>query len=395
MTALRALRRLPPLETAILVLGIGILTWVGLAARGNSPENPPLDSFSTYDAASGGYRAFYTLLADEGVRVERFERHPAFLDASIATLVYVEPSPFDPRAIVPSESDVVALEAWVRRGGTLLYIGHDDVAAKRGVLRLPFSVTPRWPARVRAVRAPEIARAGVERLAPSNGLRWKLPKSGVRVLYGDARGALAVEYPFGRGRVRALIDESIFAYAKLGAPDRARFAYALALPRDARGVVAFDETPHGYFVAERWWQIVPRSFALALALALAAVLVAIAGAAVRLGPPVLAVERRERSSADFIDAFSSLLERAGARRKALRDATNSATHAIARSLGLRADAPQEEIAARIERADLRAAFGRMRDVATNGFPDESNLLRGVALAQELRKEFAAHGRPRN
>jgi hypothetical protein len=37
----------------------------------------------------------------------------------------------------------------------------------------------------------------------------------------------------------------------------------------------------------------------------------------------------------------------------------------------------------------------MVNVSANGFPDEKNLLRGVALAQQLRKEFALHGRPRN
>jgi hypothetical protein len=393
MTLLRVLRGLPRLETALLVAGIALLTWVG-SATAPEPDGPPLDSFSSYDAASGGYRALYSLLAEEGVRVERFERRPAFLDASIDTLIYVEPYPLDPRQIVPSASDIAALEAWVRLGGRLLYVGHDDVAARRGVLHLPFSVAVSARTRARVTRAPELVRAGVANVAASGNLRWKLPKPGVRVLYGDARGALAVQYAYGRGRVSALIDEALFTNANLARPDHARFAYALAVPGRAGGAVAFDEVPHGHLVANRWWEIVPRPFAVALGVALAAILIAVAGAAVRLGPALVPLERRERSSADFIDALSSLLERAGARRKAVRDASNSASRAIARSFGLGADAPDDEIAARIERPDLRAAYRSLRAMASSPV-DESNLLRGVALAQELRKEFAAHGRPRN
>jgi hypothetical protein len=102
-----------------------------------------------------------------------------------------------------------------------------------------------------------------------------------------------------------------------------------------------------------------------------------------------------RSSADFIAAFSTLLERGDARRKASRDAERSTSHAIARSLGASADASPDTIAAGIDRDDLRTDYRNMLDVTANGFADDRNLVLGVALAQRLRKEFATHGRPRN
>ncbi len=394
MTLLRALRRLPPLETGLLVLGIVVLVILGAARQTQEQSGPQIDSFSTYDAQTGGYRAFYAMLEAEGVRVTRFQSRPAFLDASIDTLVYVEPYTFDERAIQPTEADVHDLETWVRAGGRLLYIGHDDAAARAGYLHLPRS---RKASRIAGpvVRAPDIARDGVDRLIASTNLRFTHLPAHARVLYDDGRGPFAVAYPFGRGSVTTLIDEDLLENANLGKGDAARFGYALASPARPNGAVAFDETPHGYLIAERWYTIVPRAFAIALAIAVGVILIALAGAAVRLGPALVPFERRDRSSADFIDALSTLLERGRATRKALVDASNSTARAIARANGLGDDASDAEIAAKIENAESRDSYRTMRLVAANGFADEKNLLRGVALAQQLRKEFAPHGRPRN
>jgi hypothetical protein len=394
VTFLAALRRLPKLETAILVVAVAVLVWLGIASGKQQRAGAAIDSFSSYDSASGGYRAFYQLLGKLGVRVDRFERRPAFLDAGIDTLVYVEPYDFDTRAVPLSASDLAALEAWVRAGGHLLYIGHDNVAAKQGILWLP--ITTGEAGRAHApVLAPELARAGVGHVTFETAYRWKRWKHDFSVLVDDGHGPLAVTYPFGRGRVTALIDEAIFRNDEIARPDRARFAYVLAAPGRADGVVTFDETPHGHIVATRWWDVVPRSFAIAIFFAIGAILVALAGAAIRFGPPIVPVERRDRSSADFIDAFSTLLERGGARRKASRDAARSTTHAIARSLGASADASPDAIAAGIDRDELRSEYRKMLDVTANGFADDRNLVLGVALAQRLRKEFATHGRPRN
>jgi hypothetical protein len=144
-----------------------------------------------------------------------------------------------------------------------------------------------------------------------------------------------------------------------------------------------------------WWSIVPRPFLIALAVAGVTLLIAFAGAAVRFGPPLVPVAPADRTSADFIDALASLLARGGAVRKALTDAADSATRTVARAMGLDDGASSDQIAARIERADVRAAFVEMQRVAANGFPDERNLVRGVALAQRIRKEYAPHGRSRH
>jgi hypothetical protein len=383
-----ALRRIPPLEGALFAVAVALLIGVGVLKQGaNAP--PALDSYSSFDTASGGYRAFYDLLAREGVRVDRFEQRPAFLERG-GTLVFAEPLPFDPGQVAQTSGDAAALEAWVRAGGRLLYLGHDDAAAAAGILHLPRSLAGR-PGRSRAVAPP-----GVGDPKPATALRWRVAR-GERVLVADGRGAIVVTYPFGHGRVTAVIDESLLQNSNIGLGDRARLGYALAVasagPASA-GPVLFDEAVHGHVVPLHWWSIVPRPFLIALAVAAAALLVAFAGAAVRFGPPLLPVERADRTSADFIDALSSLLARGGAIRKALTDAAGSATRTVARGLGLDDGASRESIGARIEREDLRAAFFEMLAVAENGFPDERNLVRGVALAQRLRKEYAPHGRSR-
>ncbi len=395
MSVLRALRRLPPLETAVLVLAVAALAGLAYASRRQSDTSFQFDSLSTYDAASGGYRAFYDVLAREGIGVERFRRPLTFLDASVDTLVYVEPGLFNSRQVVPSASEVEALQAWVRGGGRLLYIGQDNEAARRGILHLPESTHAARRVHPPAVSA-DYAALGVARLSPLTYLRWKRSRTAphVRVLVDDGRGPLALTYPFGRGRVTALIDEGIFENGSIASGDRARFAYALARPGRAGGVVSFDEMIHGYTISDRWWTVVPRGFAIALCLALVTILVAIAGAAVRFGPPLAAPDARDRSSADFIAAFASLLERGRAARATFAGAFASTARAVLRSLGLAEGTPPAQIAPQIERAELREDFRSLAALAERDDLGPADFVRGVALAASLRKEFAAHGRPR-
>lgn len=389
---LRWLRRLPPLETVVLIVALCVLVTIAVAGR-RSKTSVPLDSYSSYDTASGGYRAFAELLAREGVRVERFEQVPAFLGTDVDTLVWAEPLAFDPRARATSGADIAALESWVLAGGRLSYVGFDDAAATRGILALPRSRLAAAKSGA-AYFAPSLAGAGVSRLHVSAPRRYRAGRRGERVLFDDGRGPVAVAYRFGRGTVTAVIDETLFANGTLARGDAARLAVAFASPGRAGGVVSFDETVHGHAVPERWWQIVPRPFAVALAVALGALLVAFAGAAIRLGPPLAPETRDDRTTADFIDALGSLLARGKAVRYVMESATRSTARTIARALRLREDASDDEIAASIPDDAARSAFTKLLAIANDAPANDENLVRGVALAQRLRKDFAAHGRSR-
>jgi len=147
-------------------------------------------------------------------------------------------------------------------------------------------------------------------------------------------------------------------------------------------------------VPEHWWAVVPRAFAIAIWSALAIVLIAFAGAALRLGPPVLP-RPVEPTSAAFLDALAALFQRGAAVRKAMLDAARSAKRSVATGLGVPEDTPPENIAALMDRPEQRREFLELVQVSSNAFPNEKNLVRGVALAQRLRKDFTTHGRSRN
>ena len=288
----------------IVVLAIAVLTYVSVerqAAKERAQVLP--DSYSTHDAKSGGYRAWFELMQREGVNVERFELRPAFLDRSVRTLVWADPLPFDVRQQFMTKSDLDALDAWIRHGGRLVYLGHDDEAAAQGLLKLPRSTAK--PVRgARAYVAPQFASAGVSRYPAETKLRWSEGKR--TTLLSDARGPLVVEYPYGKGDIVAAIDEPGFTNANIGRPDRARLAYALAQPQN--GPIAFNESIHGFSTPEHWWAVVPRAFAIAIWCALGILLFAFAGAALRLGPPVVP-KPRDPNSAAFLDALAALFER--------------------------------------------------------------------------------------
>lgn len=385
-------RSLVRVETALLAVALAILAGLGYVQSRAEDAPPKLDSYSSYDAASGGYRAAYELLEREGARVERFERRPAFLDSGIGTLVYAEPIAGDPRARAPSKGDIAALEAWVRDGGRLLYIGDDEAAARAGILHLPHLA--RQFARERAGIAPELRALGVARVVPPGSRRYAAPRGRTGLLVGDRHGAIVLAYSFGRGDVVATIDRALFSNAQIAAGDRARLFVALARSPRRTGVVAFDESPHGYATPERWWQIVPRPFLIALGVALGGLLVAIAGAAVRLGPPLVPAPRDDRGTADFVTALAALYERNGDMHATLRDAAAATSRTIVRATGLPAAASNDDIAARLADTPSHEVFATLRRLA-GGAADRATLVRGVALAQQLRKEFIAHGRSRN
>ncbi|MGP6157995.1 MAG: DUF4350 domain-containing protein [Vulcanimicrobiaceae bacterium] len=387
------LRRLPLLETALLLVATVALIVLSVLTDRAKHSGISLDSYSSYDAASGGLRAWYEVLQREGLRVDRFEQRPPFLDAALDTLIWVEPLTFDPRQVQNTQADVAALEAWMRGGGRLLYVGYDDGAARAHVLHLPRASDA--PQHAEPYVAPELAALGIRNVAPAPdaNLRWQAGP-GVTVLLVDVKGPLAVRYSFGKGEVVAVSDESLFTNARLRLADNARLAYALARPRGPSGSVAFDEAVHGFVVPEHWWSIVPRPFAVALGLALGVLLIAFAGAALRLGPPVIPVERAERSSAAFIDALAALLEKTGAARKALADAAASAKRAVARRAGVPDDVSDEAVARCIESNDDRTAFLGLVALAARGSGTDEQFVRGVTLAQRLRKDYGSHGRPR-
>ncbi len=393
------LRGLPVGQIALVACLVGILGI--LSANTEQPdEGPRSDTYSSSDAAPGGYRAWYALLLRQGVGAARFEERPAFLDASVDTLIFSEPSS-DALTGGHTRADDDALADWVHAGGRLVVLGADrfferDKAAPKQPAAPP---PPKRAAPAAAAErpmteiAPQWRAAGVARLVSAAVERYR-PRSGERVLASDALGALAVRYAYGKGEVIAVADRTLFANRRIATGDHARLAYLLGTPRVAGARTAFDESVHGYVAPEHWWTIVPRPLLVAILIVLATLALALLGAAIRLGPPIAAGRPREPTSAEFIDSLAALLARGGASRKALRDTYRATRRTLATALGIPEDAPAERIAARIERADLRGNFLELAKLSESA-SGPSNLVRGAALAHHLRKEFGTNVRPRH
>jgi hypothetical protein len=253
---------------ALLVLA-GILVVALLNGR---PPAGGTDTFASTDYRSGGYAAWYELLQREGVAVERFERRPANLNASIDTLIAAAP-------VVPAgadarrPADLAALARWVRGGGRLITLGDG------------------------------------------------------KPLAGEGPRLVALRTPYGRGEIVSVPDPHGFDNALITKADNARLAYALVQPRRAGGIVAFDEALHGVIVDRRWWQVIDVPQRVALGGIALAVLIALAGSALRLGPAVTLRVAREPASDEFVAAVAALYERTKSRRAALALLAMGARHA--------------------------------------------------------------------
>jgi hypothetical protein len=353
-------RRPSPFEIALVAAGILVLGFAGYVneERGHAA----IDTYSSYDARSGGYEAWYELLEREGTDVVRFERAAAFLDGSVGTLIASVPLPFDPNAVAPSDLDRLAIDTWVARGGTIVTLGDSRPAPDSPLRRVHF------------------ATLSTERLRAM----------GVRALSSRARPIVRVG-TYERGTVVLVQDEAMFSNGKIAAADNARLAFALTRLQRG-GSVAFYETLHGYFVPEHWWLVAPRRLVIAIVIAALVVAIALFGAAIRLGPPLIAASRREATSLEYLDAVASLYARARAVRQAIADTLHSVKRTVAKALGLPDDLPTREVARGIVMPDLRGALAELDVLATMPLPSERHLVRASHLAHLLRKEYASHGR---
>jgi hypothetical protein len=117
--------------------------------------------------------------------------------------------------------------------------------------------------------------------------------------------------------VVVIADPHPFDNALIARADNARLAYALAKPRRAGGIVAFDEALHGALVDRRWWDVIGIPQRVALGGIALAVLAALIGSMLRLGPAVTLRVAREPASDEFVAAVAALYERTKSRRAAI------------------------------------------------------------------------------
>jgi hypothetical protein len=341
--------RVPVLEITLVLIGVVLLIVFGVVRE--ERNTPNIDSYSSYDTRSGGYRAWYELMQREGADVGRFERHWVFLDRSIATLVCAAPLERDQlggsAAMAPTGPS--ALAAWVKDGGTVVTLGGIPPYKAGGTDALRTEDQPFKTLVYHAIKGGELGSKGIS------------------------------EATMGQGKIIYVKDESAFTNGRIGHGNAARLAYLLARPTRS-GETAFEETLHGHLIPEHWWQAAPRRLTAAIVGAFVVLSIALFGATVRLGPPIVAPLRREATSAEYLDAVASLYARADAKHKVLQDITNSVRRTVRRG-----EASKGELADRVESGDVRAALLELQKLAVAPRLSERAFVQGMARAQRLRK----------
>jgi len=281
--------------------------WMG---RGQEPGTP-----TTYSSGTAGYKALYLWLKDLGIPVERWERDLKSLPAQAGVLVLFEPR------LGPESGELMELEGWVRRGGTL-FIGTQMPSP----FLTPFGVGV----------GQDKGESGEEgpRVQPGSYIRGKRDIRSERhidispgpaelvVHIQDRWGALLGVVEKGKGRVMVLTDPGLFSNLRLKQGDHGRLALELLLSHLGEGTLLVDEYHHGYGRATSVIGHVLGSGLLGFLVQGGLILLVLwAAAGRRFGPPRPLPREAPRSPMEFVRAMAGLFQRARANRLALETVT--------------------------------------------------------------------------
>lgn len=206
----------------------------------------------------------------------------------------------------------------------------------------------------------------------------------------DGRGgALLVDYAYGRGRIVVLSDPYIVSNGGINRADNL-FLAAAAVTGGGAGRVAFDEFHQGYgstenaFIAYFRGTPVLWLFAQALLVVLAAVWTR--GRRFARATPAPRADRR--SKLEFVASMAELQQRARAYDLAVENIYQRTRRALARYGGVAANAPLEQLAARVAARSGRdpqrlEALLRECEDSMAGAPTSAR--RALALARQLRE----------
>ena len=263
---------------------------------------------STYDTGVSGYAALYSMLAREGVAVDRFEQPLSELFARHGALVVAGDGAADTLAPQPSQSH--ALDAWVRGGGTLVLLG----SARSETLNLPRLIDLQAPLARGSCALAGSSRRMLVAGEFTSGMPLRCNRKAKAILQVGRR-AVAEVYGRGHGSVIFVTTPSILDNSHLALRDNAAFGYALL---SGIGGIAFEERIYGHAAGNSFWEVLPAPMRIAIILSCAAVLLAIVGANLPFAPPHEARAVGERDSSEYIASLSRMLERGGAQREVVR-----------------------------------------------------------------------------
>jgi hypothetical protein len=294
----------------ILLLSVFVAI-VGIDAyqKNRRQPGPP----STYNPASAGYKALYLWLESIGAPAKRWESPFTELPREAEVLLMLSPR------LGPEPGELEALEAWVRRGGTLILVSWPLNAFAK---EFGFETKMSFQDQKEEGQPPSFQpgpyirgrRTIMSKLHP--GIDSTRPEAIVHAR--DAMGNLIMAVEEGKGRVIMVADPSLFSNVHLREVDHARLALDLLLTHLGKGLLLIDEYHQGYGRVTSVAAYVFQSEALVpllQVLILVFFLLAVAGR--RFGPARPLARETERSSMEYVRAMARLFQRVRARRLAL------------------------------------------------------------------------------
>jgi len=282
----------------LVAAGVFVLLIVGAVIFGKDAGEKS-DIPSTYSTASGGAKAAYLLLTQEGYKVQRFERSLDNLPQGAGqTLVLAEPF------AAPTREERQRLQAFVSEGGRVIATGtfSGTFLPENDSVPEPFSMRKK----VSALSPSAITRAAPEIVLAAES-RWQ-SYAAAYPLYGDEDQILVVKYPYGKGEV--LWWASATPLTNSGLKEPGNLEFLLACLGDRHHEILWDEYIHGY--RETLGASIANSPVKWLALQLALLALAVlATFSRRSGPISKPVTDVRLSPMEFVETLGGLYERAG------------------------------------------------------------------------------------
>ncbi len=357
-----------------LLLGAGLVTLVALALFGS--QQPPATTHSSTSDAADGTSALARAVRAGGHSVERLQSQPA----TNAGLLFM----FSPN--VPySELEASLVARYVQDGGVVVYASETADPALEGELGL---VRQSSPVRDLVAYAPGPLLPGVHEVsggAEADPFLAQDPDQ-VPLLRGPGQEVLALEERRGKGVVVALADPLVLCNGYILRSDNARFAADVLGLAPAGGSIAFDESHHVAAAAPSSVQPVGgvAPWIAAIAWAVAALYVGLALRGRAFGPQLPLAPARARSSAEYVEAVSTLLRRSGGRRQALEILLQATRLSLARRVGGRQLPPDRLREALGQRwPDLAARLAEAEQAAAAAGQSETGVLDAARRLHEL------------
>jgi hypothetical protein len=349
----------------VLLGGLFLLLLVALVVV--PPSNQRQMPLTVYSAEPGGGKALRLWLEALGHPVVTLEGERYAIGQDVEVLLLLAPSEF-----VEGEASG-ELERWTRQGGRLI-VATNGLTTRQLLRRFEVG-TDVGAAITRVVPAgpglldPAIAALNVERritldLDDATGAVPLLlgevsgetppPTPSPRRGGGRGRGSegggpvVAARVPAGRGELIVLTDPALLSNEALRTEANARLALALIGP-DRRARIAFDEVHHGFGLLQRrsfFSLLLAQSWGRVSFLAGVVVLLFLLWRGRRFGRAIPVFVDRGRSLGELVTSQAGLYRAGGKRPFIAAHLARQLRQEIARTVGLPADAPDAEIAAR-------------------------------------------------